>query len=46
MAEQNPEIVEELSEIMKNIRTESEVFTFDAMGYYILRKTMKFFKIL
>jgi len=33
VAEQHPEIVEELSEIMKNARTESEVFTFDATGY-------------
>jgi arylsulfatase A-like enzyme len=33
MAEQHPEIVEELSEIMKNARTESEVFTFNAKGY-------------
>jgi hypothetical protein len=33
VAEQHPEIVNELSEIMKNARTESEVFTFDATGY-------------
>jgi len=33
VAEQHPEIVEELSEIMKNARTESEVFTFDSKGY-------------
>jgi len=33
VAEQHPEIVKELSEIMKNARTESEVFTFDAVGY-------------
>jgi arylsulfatase A len=33
VAEQNPEIVDELSEIMKNARTESEVFTFNAKGY-------------
>ena len=33
VAEEHPEIVEELSEIMKNTRTESEVFTFDAKGY-------------
>lgn len=33
VAEEHPEIVEELSEIMKNARTESEVFTFDATGY-------------
>lgn len=33
VAEQHPEIVKELSEIMKNARTKSEVFTFDAVGY-------------
>ncbi|MGM0620049.1 MAG: arylsulfatase [Bacteroidota bacterium] len=33
VAEQHPEIVDELSEIMKNARTESEVFTFDSKGY-------------
>ncbi|SHI96364.1 Arylsulfatase A [Tangfeifania diversioriginum] len=33
VAEQHPEIVKELSEIMKNARIESEVFTFDATGY-------------
>lgn len=33
LAEQHPEIVIELSEIMKNARTKSEVFTFDAVGY-------------
>jgi len=33
VAEQHPEIVDELSEIMKNARTESEVFTFNATGY-------------
>jgi arylsulfatase A-like enzyme len=33
VAEEHPEIVEELSEIMKNARTESEIFTFDATGY-------------
>ena len=33
VAEQYPETVEELSEIMKNARTDSEVFTFDAIGY-------------
>jgi arylsulfatase A-like enzyme len=33
VAEQHPEIVEELLKIMKNARTESEVFTFDATGY-------------
>ena len=30
---QHPEIVEELSKIMKNARTESEIFSFDAKGY-------------
>jgi len=33
VAEEHPEIVEELSQIMKNARTDSEVFTFDATGY-------------
>ena len=33
VAEHQPKIVEELSEIMKNARTKSEVFTFDAVGY-------------
>jgi len=33
VAEEHPEIVEELSQIMKNTRTDSEVFTFDATGY-------------
>lgn len=33
VAEQHPEIVKELSEIMKNARTKSEVFTFGAVGY-------------
>ena len=33
VTEQHPEIVKELSEIMKNARTKSEVFTFDAVGY-------------
>ena len=33
VAEEHPEIVEELSEIMNNARTESEIFTFDAKGY-------------
>ncbi len=33
VAEEHPEIVEELSEIMKNARTESEVFTFDSGTY-------------
>lgn len=33
VAEQHPEMVEELSNIMKNARTESEVFTFDSKGY-------------
>jgi arylsulfatase A len=33
VAEQHPEIVEELSEIMKNARTESEIFTFKSRTY-------------
>lgn len=33
IAEQHPEIVKELSEIMKNARTESEVFTFESRAY-------------
>jgi len=33
VAEQHPEVVKELSEIMKNARTESEVFTFDSGTY-------------
>jgi len=33
VAEQHPEIVQELSEIMKNARTESEVFTFESRAY-------------
>jgi arylsulfatase A-like enzyme len=33
VAEQHPEIVKELSEIMKNARTESEVFTFESRAY-------------
>jgi len=33
VAAQHPEIVEELSKIMKNARTESEVFTFDSGTY-------------
>jgi len=33
VAEQHPEIVKELSEIMKNARTESEVFTFESRTY-------------
>lgn len=33
VAEQHPKIVEELSEIMKNARTESEIFTFKSKTY-------------
>lgn len=33
VADKHPEIVKELSEIMKNARTESEVFTFDSKTY-------------
>jgi hypothetical protein len=33
VAEQHPEIVKELSEIIKNASTESEVFTFESRAY-------------
>jgi len=33
LAEANPEIVEELAKLMKNARTESEIFSFESKGY-------------